>query len=93
MIKLEIKVKIDTEKGYNPLENGRKKEGAKTVDFDLSRILFWFEHDISFLLLKSIQLRMPVKKRYGYGGLYVQNVVFIFGQSCRFYIETYKETI
>jgi hypothetical protein len=36
---------------------------------------------------------MPVKKRYGYGGLYVQNVVFIFGQSCRFYIETYKETI
>ena len=36
---------------------------------------------------------MPVKKRYGYGGLYVQNVVFIFGQSWRFYIETYKETI
>ena len=30
---------------------------------------------------------------YGYGGLYVQNVVLIFAQSCRFYIETYKETI
>ena len=36
---------------------------------------------------------MPVKKRYGYGGLYVQNVVFIFAQSCRFYIETFKKTI
>ena len=89
---MEIKVKNGTAKGYNPLENGRKK-GAKTVDFDLSRILFWFEHDISFLLLKLIQLRMPVKKRYGYGGLYVQNVVFIFAQICRFYIETNKETI
>jgi len=75
---LEIKVKNGTAKGYNPLENSRKKEGAKTVDFDLCQTLFWFEHDISFLLLKSIQLRMPFKKRYGYGGLYVQNVAFIF---------------
>ena len=70
-----------------------KKEGAKTVDFDLCQTLFGFEHDISFLLLKSIQLRMPFKKRYGYGGLYGQNVAFIFAYSCRFYIELYRKNI
>ena len=66
---------------------------AKTVDFDLCQVLSCFVHDISFLLHKSIPLRMAFKKRYGYGGLYVQNVAFIFAQSCRFYIELYRETI
>ena len=36
---------------------------------------------------------MAFKKRYGYGGLYVQNVAFIFAQSCRIYIELYREII
>ena len=36
---------------------------------------------------------MIFKKMYGCGGLYVQNVAFIFAQSHHFYIEFLKEII